>query len=125
MPRPTTQVTPSVAFHTPTERKTLAYHEAGHAVMAVLQDIDVKSTTIEPNPVEGYKGKVEYAKGWMPKKSDTFGPTRDIDKPAMICMAGRIAEWTVRRRFWAPFDPMNDESGWGPPSDEWVVAKLA
>lgn len=78
----------------PREKRT-AYHEAGHTVMAVFQEVPFKSVSVVPTEEAWGVVLTEYAKKWK-----TFRPSAEmtpatrvrIEKLLLCAVAGGAAE---------------------------------
>jgi hypothetical protein len=99
--------------HVPRQLKTIAYHEAGHAVVAAMLGIPFQRVTIRPNTV--YAGRVTLAPGDPPEHVCPWNPDWDVRQARRywkrhICglLAGALAE-TLHTRCWQQ-QPVEDES---------------
>lgn len=67
----------------------VAYHEAGHAYVAVLVGAKVRSVTIEPDDDDGPKRSGDTQVIWPRSK---FGRRQFQEKSALVALAGPVAE---------------------------------
>ena len=70
-------------------KRATAYHEAGHAVMAMYLEREIQKVTIASGQLSGggsRLGQCEMKKGRSKKRSD------DIEDDALILIAGMVAE---------------------------------
>jgi hypothetical protein len=88
----------------PRQLKRTAYHEAGHAVAAVLMDVPFRRVTIVPD--ETFAGRVDLGKVEPPAHVDPFNENWDVKAArqywaARICgaLAGPLAE-TLYTKCW-------------------------
>ncbi|MEJ0068308.1 MAG: hypothetical protein WDO24_05775 [Pseudomonadota bacterium] len=91
-------------------REATAYHEAGHAMMAFLEDVRVKRISIKPNAES--TGRVLHAEVMRRSDSDMvrYGAGESVAKGwrarlrieslVRICLAGPIAQRTFNPRTW-------------------------
>jgi len=77
---------PTSTSHTPLERLT-AFHEAGHAVVALLMGRAVQRVSIEPDTTR--LGKCEFGKGTFRKPKDL------LEADVLVLLAGVAAEARV------------------------------
>lgn len=71
--------------------KATAYHEAGHAVMALVLGRPIQKVTVAPN--QNYLGACQMQKG-------RFKPTRDwLEDEILILFAGMVAESQVTGQY--------------------------
>lgn len=98
--------------HVPSQLKTIAYHEAGHAVVAAMLGIPFQRVTIQPDTA--YAGHVALAPGDPPECVSPWNPDWDVRQARQywqrhICglLAGALAE-TLHTRCWQQ-QPAEDE----------------
>lgn len=91
--------------------KATAYHEAGHAVMAWILRVKVRSATIAPDREAGIAGSVSHEKLLLGKCPETIDSDRQrirAEKLIMVLLAGPIAQVLYNprsfRRYHAGFD---------------------
>ena len=71
--------------------RATAYHEAGHAVMALALGRPIQKVTIAPN--QNYRGACQIQKG-------RFKPTKDwLEDEMLILFAGMVAEARVTGQY--------------------------
>ena len=84
--------------------KGTAYHEAGHAVMHVLEHIAFKHATIEPDEEAGSSGHVHGSaspKSFQPEWDNSVRTRLRVESLVRVDLAGQVAEQTFRgRRSW-------------------------
>lgn len=78
------------------QRKFVAYHEAGHAVMAIAEGQRFRRVTIIPE--EGSLGHVLVHRRKVIQHGEEITPAKiaKIERSILICFAGPIAERTAR-----------------------------
>src|ERR1700758_383304 len=84
-----------------TSIKTIAHHEAGHAVMAWLLNVKIRKATIVPDTKMGNAGSVHHEKLLIrkyPEFDDSDRQRIRIEKLIMVCLAGPIAHMIFNQR---------------------------
>ena len=66
-----------------------AYHEAGHAFLAVYVGARVREVTIEPEPDDGPERYADIHVEWPLRR---FGPRELREKSILVALAGPVAE---------------------------------
>jgi ATP-dependent Zn protease len=91
--------------------RATAYHEAGHAVMAWILGVKIRSATIAPEREAGIAGSVSHEKvliGKFPEAIDSDRQRIRAEKLIMVSLAGPIAQVLYNprsfRRYHAGFD---------------------
>jgi hypothetical protein len=83
-----------------TPRERAAWHEAGHVVAALEQNIRVRRVTIVPNETSLGHTSVRYPRWWRHTPNEEITPHREgvIVRFAVMKLAGHVAECRVSRR---------------------------
>jgi hypothetical protein len=93
----------------PLKRKVVAYHEAGHAVVACTLGLRLRRVTIIPS--EDLLGCCQQYKSFRGKYFETGDPYRvrlRTEKHIMVALAGRIAQQFYNRRSLRPHHGRSD-----------------
>jgi len=99
-------------------REAMAYHEAGHAVVAISLGIQVKKVTIKPT--RDFHGRVTHAPVLTARdirrinEGSETPHTRDrMEKLAMVCLAGPMAQQRFKPRSWRDWHGASDFEHYG------------
>jgi len=83
-----------------TRKERIAYHEAGHAVMAHILHKRIKGVSILPDKDIHTLGKFEQGKSAKIDFSETSPKTRyELEKQVMIDFAGEVVEYLLIGKF--------------------------
>lgn len=76
------------------EEQWIAYHEAGHAVAAILLGIKFDEVSFAPEKTSQYKGSttVRLVQGWQQLIKRGLLPPEEADRLACFCFAGDAAQ---------------------------------
>ena len=99
-------------------RGAIAYHEAGHVVIALELGVAVKRATIKSG--DGVHGQVDHAASLtrrdiraIDKSGDARHQRDKFEKLAMICLAGPIAQRRYAPRSWRQWHGASDYCQFG------------
>jgi ATP-dependent Zn protease len=83
-------------------RRSVAIHEAGHAVLGLFLRLPIAKVTIEPNEALGALGHTIYSGAWLATVIEAFDGDGGIDaeiatgvRAVMVGMAGKLAEEVI------------------------------
>ena len=94
-----------------TSVEAVAYHEAGHAIMAWLLNVRIRKATIVPDARAGSLGHVRHEKlllGKFPEFDNSDRQRIRIEKLIVVCLAGPIAQVLFRPRSFRKYHASSD-----------------
>lgn len=98
--------------------ETVAYHEAGHALMAVSMGAKVLSVTIEPEEDDGPRRSGDTAIEW---RMTGLSPREFAERAIRVALAGPVAEMLYTGEPYHPGLVAEWQADW---SDAWEHAAL-
>jgi ATP-dependent Zn protease len=111
--RGSSEVTPNLRD----ERRCVAVHEAGHAVLAVLLGVPITSVTIRPNAASGSLGDTKHSLAWLQtilqasEEGDSGEELVVAVRGIIVGLAGRLAEECIIGQSGPEAQYSHDEDG--------------
>ena len=87
------------------KERIIAYHEAGHAVVARVLGLGVVHVAMFPTDGDGLAGAQTWSAAWLARDADHSTKLRALENDAKVNLAGRRHRPTIDRRMQNAYDP--------------------